>query len=155
MGVSPSLFRGVWHNYIIPLTQKATEYGDNKAILLEEKLEKIEEDKKAEENKIKLQLARKRAEAIANNVKGARKIDIEEEYLKLRPLERLTQEKIKMIDDESNYNPIMEQYLDEIHNEHGGGLIDRIISRKNRNAKNVDLNVLIEEYGKVPNKLNH
>ncbi len=62
---------------------------------------------------------------------------------------KLAQEKLNMNEDEHNYNPLMDEYFDEIHNKHGSGLIDGILAMKKRRPKNVDKNVIIEEYGQL------
>ena len=146
-----SLFHGVLNNYIIPLGKQAIEYGDKKAIMFEEERQRIEREKKEEENRIKRMLARKRDEDIRNGIRNAKTRDIEEEYQRMRPLERITREKLRLIDDETNHNPLMDEYIDEIYNKRGYDLLTLIINRKNRPLRNIDKNVLIEEFGKPAN----
>ena len=143
-----SLYSGIWKNYIIPLGNQAIEYGENKKMLALDEQDRIEKEKKEKEERIKLELRRKRNEDIMNGVKGADNRDIEEEYSKLMSLERLTSEKLKLIDDEANYNPILDEYFDEIYNKYGSGLINLVSNRKKREVKSTDKNILIEEYEK-------
>jgi len=98
------------------------------------------------EERIKMELRRKRDQDIINGLINAKNIDIEEEYRKLMSLERITAQKLKLIDDEANYNPIMDEYLDEIYHKYGSGLVNMIFGRKERGLRNIDKNILIEEY---------
>ena len=106
----------------------------NKIVL---KLRNNEEDemikqKKEMEEKIKMELRKKRDEDIKNGIRSAKNIDIEEEYRQLMSLERMTAEKLRLIDDQSNYNPIRDEYLNEIYHKYGSGLINMILNRKGR-----------------------
>ena len=142
-----SLYGGILKNYITPLGKKAIEYGDNKKMLCLDEEDRIEKEKKKKGEMIKMQLRKKRDEDIMNGIKGAKTRDIEEEYSQLMSLERLTYEKLRLVDEQSNYNPILDDYYDEIYNKYGGGLINLILNRKKRVVKNTDKNILIEEYG--------
>ena len=144
-----SLYTGIWKHHIIPLGEKAIQYADQKEQLLADEQERIEKQRKEREEKIKRELRRKRDEDVVNGIKGAKNRDIEEEYLKLKSLGAITEEKLRMIDDEVNQNPIMDEYLDEMYNKYGNGLVNLMINRKKRSLKNIDKNVLVEEYEKT------
>ena len=93
-------------------------------------------------------MRRQRDEDIKNGIKGAKNRDIDEEYMKLQALDRIKQEKLRSIEDEKNRNPLMDEYLDEIYTKNGQGLINLMMNRKNRQSKNIDKNIFIEEYEK-------
>ena len=43
---------------------------------------------------------------------------------------------------------MMDMYMDLIHNKQGKSIVDLVTGRRNRSIKNIDRNILIEEYEK-------
>ncbi len=141
-----NLYKGLLKNYLGPKMIDALERGDDRALWAEQQEKKVAKEKKIREDRIKMELRRKRDEEIIKGNKNAKYMNIDEEYKRIMAgSEHIFQDKLKFIEEEVAKNPILDTYID-LHGKNGTGLIDFIQGRKKKNMKIIDRNMLMEYY---------